>query len=173
MASCSRELEILVAKIQERLAPGAEVIHDARLPSRSSKGTRQLDVLLRQRVGQYEMNIALECKDYNRPVDVKGVEEFHGLLQDVGANKGAMVCPRGFTQGAKDRATGLEIDLYSPIDTDPHKWQVRVEVAHSPGPLAVRSNAALLELEHCRRRHRDFKSNVEGISTSSVPLFAQ
>jgi hypothetical protein len=128
MAADSRELEILVAKIQAQLAPGAEVIHDAKLPGRKSQRTRQIDVLVRQKIGQYEMLIVLDCKDYARPVDVKGVEEFHGLLDDVGANKGALVCPRGFTEAAKTRASGLQVDLYSPVDTDPHKWQVRVTI---------------------------------------------
>lgn len=36
-----------------------------------------------------------------------------------------MVCPKGFSQAAKERALGLQIDLYSPVDTDPHKWQVK------------------------------------------------
>jgi hypothetical protein len=76
MSNSSRDLEIFVAKIQEKLAPGSEVIHDAKLKSRSSGRTRQVDVLLRQRVGQYEMNIVLECKDSSRPVDVKGVVSF-------------------------------------------------------------------------------------------------
>ena len=65
-----------------------EVIHDAKLPGRKSQRTRQIDVLVRQKIGQYEMLIVLDCKDYARPVDVKGVEEFHGLLDDVGANCG-------------------------------------------------------------------------------------
>jgi hypothetical protein len=126
VANDARDLEILVAKIQQQLAPNAEVIHDARLEGRLSGRQRQIDVLVRQRIGQYEMKIVLDCKDYARPVDVKGVEEFHGLIDDVGANKGALVCPRGFTEAAKPRAAGWQIDLYSPIDTDPHKWQVKV-----------------------------------------------
>lgn len=122
----SQELEILVAKIQAQLAPDAEVTHNARL--RGQSGTlRQIDVLVRQRIGQYDMNIVLECKDYARPVDIKQVEEFQGLLGDIGAHKGALVCPKGFTKSAKERAAGLQIDLYSPIDTEPHKWQVQVE----------------------------------------------
>jgi hypothetical protein len=124
--SDSTALEILVAKIQKQLAPGAEVIHNAHLPGRDSKVERQIDVLVRQRIGQYEMLIVLDCKDHSRPVDVKGVEEFHGLLEDVGAHKGALVCPKGFTPAAKERARGWQIDLYSPIDTDPHKWQAKV-----------------------------------------------
>src|SRR5579884_1635173 len=93
----SRDLEILVAKIQSQLAPDAEVIHDARLRGRNSNTERQIDVLVRQRIGQYEMIIVLDAKDHARPVDVKGVEEFYGLVSDVGAHKGALVCPRGFT----------------------------------------------------------------------------
>ena len=126
MRSDAEDLEILVAKIQKQLAPDAEVIHNAKLDGRNSRQKRQIDVLVRQKIGQYEMMIVLDCKDYARPVDVKGVEEFHGLMDDVGANKGALVCPKGFTEAAKQRAAGWQIDLYSPIDTDAHKWQVRV-----------------------------------------------
>lgn len=72
------------------------------------------------------MRVALDCKDYGSPVDVKGVEEFHGLVQDIGAHKGALVCPSGFTKSAKRRAKKLHIALYSPADTGSHKWQVRL-----------------------------------------------
>lgn len=47
---------------------------------------------------------------------MKGVEEFEGLLRDVGAQKGVLVCPKGFTDTAKKRAEGLQIDLYSPVE---------------------------------------------------------
>lgn len=124
----SRELEILVAKIQRQLAPDAEVQHDVKLPGRISQRERQIDVLVRQPIGQYEMMIVLECKDHGRRVDVKGVEEFHGLLDDVGAHKGALVSPKGFSKAAKARAAAWKIDLYSPVDTDPHKWQAKVSV---------------------------------------------
>jgi hypothetical protein len=128
MAKDSEALEILVAKIQKQLAPNAEVTHNAHLMGRNSKVERQIDVLVKDKIGQYEMLIAIDAKDYNKPVDVKGVEEFHGLLEDVGAHKGALVCPKGFTAAAKDRARGWQIDLYSPVDTDPHKWQARITV---------------------------------------------
>ena len=123
-----QQLELLVAAIQAQLAPGAKVTHNARLPGLLSETPRQIDVLVEQNIGQYSMRIALDCKDYAAPVDVKGVEEFHGLIQDIGVNKGALVCPAGFTKSAKKRAKKLQIDLYSPVDTDPHKWQVRVSL---------------------------------------------
>jgi len=123
-----RELEQLVARIQQQLAPNSRVIHNTKLLGRETKRMRQIDVLVQDKVAQFHINIVIDCKDYKNPVDVKGVEEFYGLLDDVGAQKGVLVCPRGFTQTAKVRAEGLQIDLYSPVDTDPHKWQVRVTI---------------------------------------------
>ncbi len=118
------ELELLVAKIQRDLAPTADVLHNQKLLGRKSGRTRQIDVLVTDRVGQYEIQIVIDCKDYKKPADVKSVEEFSGLLDDVGAQKGVLVCPSGYSAAAKTRAEGLQIALYSPVDTDLHKWTV-------------------------------------------------
>jgi Restriction endonuclease len=128
MSRDSRELEKLVTKIQAQLAPKADVTHDVMLEGRHTGHQRQIDVLVREQIGQYDIKIIIDCKDYKTPVDVKGVEEFYGLLDDVGAQKGVLVCPRGFTATAKKRAEGLQIDLYSPVDTDTHKWRVKVTI---------------------------------------------
>jgi hypothetical protein len=128
MTASSRELEILTAKIQQQLAPNAEVQHDVRLDGRYSKRKRQIDVLVREKIGQYDIKIIIDCKDHKYPIDVKGVESFHGLFEDVGAQKGVLVCPKGFTKAAKIRAEGLQIDLYSPVDTDAHKWTAKVTI---------------------------------------------
>jgi hypothetical protein len=95
---------------------------------RRTQRLRQIDVLVKDKIAQFNINIIIDCKDYKHPVDVKGVEEFYGLLDDVGAQKGVLVCPKGFTDTAKVRAEGLQIDLYSPVDTEPHKWQVKVAI---------------------------------------------
>ncbi len=121
-----KQLEHLVAEIQKQLAPDATVSHNVKLPGIQSETERQIDVLVEQNIGQYTMRIVIDCKDYAKPVDVKGVEEFYGLVQDVGAQKGALVSPRGFSEAAKTRAKKLEIELYSPVDTDPHKWTAKV-----------------------------------------------
>lgn len=144
--SQSKELEILVANIQKDLAPDAEVTHDAKIIGRHTNVPRQIDVLVRQKVGQYEMIIAIDCKDYKIPVDVKGVEEFHGLVDDVGAHKGALVCPKGFSKAAKERALGYQIELYSPLDKDPHKWQVKPTV---PALCDFREARIGFGLKHC------------------------
>jgi hypothetical protein len=114
---------MLIADIQQQLAPGSEVTHDVRLAGVDSGAMRQIDVLVRHHVGQYEILIVVDCKDYAQPVDVKGVEEFSGLLRDVRAHQGSIVCPKGFTRSARKLAKHLNIALYSPVDTGDHKWR--------------------------------------------------
>jgi hypothetical protein len=103
------------------------VTHNARITGKSG-AQRQIDVLVEDKVGQYDVRIVLDCKDYKHPIDIKDVEECAGLFDDVSAMKGVMVCPAGFTKNAKARAQQLQIDLYSPVDTQPHKWQARLKI---------------------------------------------
>jgi len=120
-----QRFEQLIAEIRRDLAPTATVSHNVKLPGRDSETDRQIDVLLEQSIGQYTMRIVIDCKDYGKPVDVKGVEEFIGMVRDVGAHQGSMVCPKGFTTSAKKRAKRDNIALFSLVDTEKHKWQTR------------------------------------------------
>jgi hypothetical protein len=128
MTKAFKELELLVAKIQKQLAPRADVLHDVHLDGRDSGTKRQIDVLVHERIGQYEIRIIVDCKDYNKPADVNDVGAFNTLLHDVGAQKGVLVCPKGFTSAAKAMAERYQIELYSPFDTDIHKWTVKATI---------------------------------------------
>lgn len=121
-----KKLEHLVVSIQKQLSPDASVQHNVMLEGIESETKRQIDVLVEKNIGQYTIRIIIDCKDYSKPVDVKGIEEFHGLIQDVKVHKGALVCPSGFTKAALKRAKKLQIDLYSLVSTEKHKWQVKL-----------------------------------------------
>src|ERR1035437_9816242 len=99
-----REFEQLAAEIQRQLAPDARVETNVKLHGKRTGIDRQIDILVQQTVGQYPIRIIIDCKDYKKPVDVKELEAFMGMVEDVGANKGAMVAPSGFTSTAKQRA---------------------------------------------------------------------
>lgn len=202
MTKASVELEKLVQRIQQQLAPSATVLHNVKMPGRRSGTSRQIDVLVTEQVGQYVINIIIDCKDYKVPVDVKGVEEFNGLLDDVGGQKGVLVCPRGFTAAAKARAADLQIDLYSPVDTDPHKWQAFPSIpalcdwrgvaisfgvsCSAPMPFRIPSNffstiiarnkdGSVLgnPVEHLVRRWNDGDITDELGETGKVPIFGE
>ena len=119
-----KQFEELVAKIQRDLAgSNATVVHDDKIMGKRTGIERQIDVSIRQRVGQYDILIVIDCKDYGKPLDVKDVEEFMGLAQDVGANKAAMVAAKGYSEAAKERAKDADIELYRVVDTGEHPWK--------------------------------------------------
>jgi len=123
-----KQFELLAATIQRELAADAIVTLNAKVLGRRSNTERQIDVLVEQHVGQFHLKIVMDCKDHRQPVDVKGVEEFIGLVADVGAHKGAMIASNGFTEAAKQRARDAGVDLLRIIDVEGHKWKTYVTV---------------------------------------------
>ncbi len=123
-----KRFEALVAKVQSSFSPDAEVRFNEKVRGRHSGVLRQLDIVVRRNIGQFQIFIVVDCKDYSDPVDVKDIEEFIGLLEDVGANKGAMVAANGFTEAAKTRGGNSGIDLYRLVDAEQHDWQSYVSI---------------------------------------------
>lgn len=123
-----RRFEKLVAQIQRELAPNALVTHDDQIKGHDSEELRQIDITVKQKVGQYDILIAIDCKDYQIPVDVKDVEEFIGLIKDIRANKGVMVAANGFSGTAKRVGEKKGLNLYRLVDTDAHDWQTYVSI---------------------------------------------
>jgi hypothetical protein len=123
-----KRFETLVGKIQQELTPDAKVILDDKIMGRRSRTLRQIDISVRRVIGQFEILIVIDCKDYAKPVDVKDVEDFLGLAEDVGANKGALVSFSGFTDAAKTRAKDAGVDVYRLIDAEDHDWQSYVSL---------------------------------------------
>lgn len=74
---------------------------------------RQFDVTIRFKVGFYEYLTLIECRDYNRPVQVEKVEAFVTKARNHKANKAIMVSAHGFQSGAKELARKENIELYS------------------------------------------------------------
>jgi hypothetical protein len=118
-----QRFEALAADIQKQLSPDARVTLNDRVPGKHSKVFRQIDIGVRQKVGQFDVFIAIDCKDYKRNVNIKDVEAFVGLAKDVEANRAAIVSATGFSRAAKNCAEGAGIDLFRLVDTGEHDWQ--------------------------------------------------
>lgn len=94
----------------------AEVTFDERLPGRLSGADRQVDVLVRGEFagGVGEATMAVDCKCFSKKVDVKDVEAFVGLVDDVGTDLGLIVTTEGFTPAAQKRALakrGVRVEI--------------------------------------------------------------
>jgi len=89
---------------------------------------RQIDVIVRKKVGQSDLFTAIECKDTKKPANVKDIEESIGIFQDVGAHKGAIVSAAGFTEAAKRRGAQAGLKLYRLVDAEDHDWKAFIAI---------------------------------------------
>lgn len=124
--------------------PNARVTHDAHLPGALSGVMRQIDILIEEMVHGEVLVSAVDAKHYARPLDVTEVEGFIGLLHDIGADRGIMVCARGYTKTALARAFRDDVDLDLEIVSlaDFKQWQAPGAIPYSgrnavalPAPL--------------------------------------
>ncbi|MFX0202345.1 MAG: restriction endonuclease [Candidatus Hodarchaeota archaeon] len=123
-----KRFEKIVAKVQKDLASDASVTLDDRIQGKITNTKRQVDISIRKKIGQYEILIAIDCKDLASPVDVKDVEEVIGLIQDIEANKGVIVSASGFTKAALSRGEKAGLDLYRLVDCGDHDWKADVSI---------------------------------------------
>ncbi|MGB2866694.1 MAG: restriction endonuclease [Sedimentisphaerales bacterium] len=112
-----RRFEEAVASIQKNFAPNARITHDEKILGKSNT-ERQIDIVVRYNIGQFSVLVIVDCKDWKNPVDIADIGQFIDMFEDVGANKGALICNAGFTDGAKNRAKEKGIDLFRVVDTE-------------------------------------------------------
>lgn len=74
-------------------------------------GPRQIDVLIRSQVAGMPLKTVIECRDFNKRLDVTAVDAFQSKLVDVGANKGVLVSRRGFSGTAIKKAKRVGVTL--------------------------------------------------------------
>ena len=137
-----KKFEEFVASIQKKLSPEAKVSHDEKVVGKSGT-TRQIDIAIKQSVGQFSLFVIIDCKDWKKPVDIADVGAFVDMVEDVEANKGAIVCNAGFTSGAKNRAKEKGIDLLIAVDTESMDWPLYIALT------AVCESRYLKDIQFC------------------------
>src|SRR5215211_665474 len=84
---------------------------------------RQVDVAVYRR-GKASPILMADAKRYRKRIDVKAVECYLGMVDDVGADIGLLVAPRGFTAAAKRRAraAGMILKIMSIDEATTYRW---------------------------------------------------
>jgi Restriction endonuclease len=99
-------LEDLVAMMHE--VPGVRVEKRKKLSVLQSKTKRkrEIDVLITSSVAGYKVQIAFGCKNEAKALDTLAVDNFVGILSDVGIpiRHGILVSANGYTRDAQDAA---------------------------------------------------------------------
>ncbi|WP_022834906.1 restriction endonuclease [Salisaeta longa] len=95
----------------------AEVKRDVRIEGAISGRKRQVDILLIEDIEGEKIQTAYDAKFHSRPIDLKHVESFLGMLKDIQVNRGVLVSKEGYTSSAYKRVfhdeRDLDLDIWS------------------------------------------------------------
>lgn len=98
-------------------ADAATVERNVRMAGRKSGKPRQIDVKVSGALfGSGSATMVVDCKRYTKPLDVTHVGAFLGLVEDVGADIGLLVCSSGVSPAAQQYAhnvRGIRLDVVS------------------------------------------------------------
>jgi hypothetical protein len=127
-----RELELLVEKIEKTLSPEGAIIKSPDfLIDKVTGSKREVDVSIRFDVGSANILIAVECRNRNKPQDVRWMEEITTKHRDLGASKVIAISKMGFTADAiiKAKANSIELRTFDEItDNVINNWNEKLVV---------------------------------------------
>lgn len=111
----------------------ARVSYNVRLRGAKSGADRQIDILVEEETPGGLLKTVVDAKYYGRTIDVKHVEEFIGLLDDVGVDRGIMITNRGYSKAALARAFNDDVDVDLDVFTldDFKQWQVAFAIPYA------------------------------------------
>lgn len=87
-----------------------KVQHNVKLKGRSGQ-EHQIDVYWEYEIAGTKQKVAIECKNYNKTVEIGKVRDFYGILCDLNNVAGIMVTKIGYQKGAKEYASEYGISL--------------------------------------------------------------
>jgi hypothetical protein len=126
MPQRTNEFQELVACIQRLMAPKGAIVKESALIDSGIEGlAREIDVLIETNIGLYQIKIAVEAKDENRPMESTGFEQIIGkyLVEGgVKVNKIVVITHKGYSQSVIERAKKLDIDLFTLEEAKKFDW---------------------------------------------------
>lgn len=111
----STEYELFTREIYQQLVDAdtvkaTKVQHNVKLEGKSGQ-KHQIDVYWEYEIAGVTHKVAIECKNYSKPIAIGKVRDFYGVLSDLNNVAGIMVTKAGFQEGAKKFAKQYGISL--------------------------------------------------------------
>jgi len=95
--------------------PNAKIKFNQKIVGRYSRVERQIDVLIEGRIAGKKIRLVIDGKYYSENVDVKDVDSFISMVEDIDAAQGILITSKGYSEAAINRAyygpTDIELDI--------------------------------------------------------------
>jgi hypothetical protein len=159
-----------------RFLPEAQVEFDDHILGAQSGLIRQIDISIRVSVEDQELLYIVQCKDWKKRVNITTLGEFSAVMQDVGAVKGFLLCPPGFSKSNFKYALSRGIELLTIEDLRSDKWTIEVEIpfVYTPKTYEWEANISFTATEELVERNKtDLVLNVTNTLTNDHGLHTQ
>ncbi|UEQ78356.1 restriction endonuclease [Chryseobacterium arthrosphaerae] len=106
-----QEYQEAVGEFYDRLGKVGEIKKNIYIPDKITGQKRQIDVWCELKVGSHKINILIDAKLRNKPIDVNVVDSVYSLAESVRANKAIIITNEGWTEPAQKKAEFIGMDL--------------------------------------------------------------
>jgi hypothetical protein len=110
-----KDYEVEIFELCKTTYKDASITFNQTLEGRYSHANRQIDVLIESYIAGKKIRLIIDGKFFNKNIDVKDVESFISMVEDVDAKQGILVTSKGFSTAAINRAyygpTDVELDI--------------------------------------------------------------
>lgn len=110
-----KEYEKEILTYFQETYPETNISFDQKVLGKYSKVLRQIDVLIVGEIAGYQIKIVVDCKYFSKKIDVKQVESFCSMVEDVEAHQGVLITKKGYSKAAINRAhfgnQKIELDI--------------------------------------------------------------
>lgn len=95
--------EIYQELVNADVVKSTKVKHNIKILGKSGQ-KHQIDVYWEYEIAGVLHKVAVECKNYNKPIPISKVRDFYGVLSDLDNVSGIMVTKIGYQEGLKKLA---------------------------------------------------------------------
>ncbi|MDX2252009.1 MAG: hypothetical protein NW202_06970 [Nitrospira sp.] len=113
MPKRSNDFQRLVYSVHLNLAAGAEVKESHMMQDRLTKRFREVDVVIKGKVGSQPVVVCVECRDHKRVADVTWVDAMKTKHERLDTHVLLLASSKGFTKEAEDVARKYGIELFT------------------------------------------------------------
>lgn len=112
----------LVAIIHSKISSSGQVTESLLMRDSITSEMREVDVVIKSTVANYDVYISVECRDHNRPADVTWIESMAKKHESLATSVLVLWSRSGFTKQALVKAKALKIDTVSQKTANNADW---------------------------------------------------
>lgn len=121
--------------------PSATATKSAKVPGKTSNILREIDIYITEQFSTEKIILAVDCKFYNKKVDIKTVESAIGMAEDIDCDRFIIVANKGYTDAAYERVSSLrskiELEILSPTQLERFQAPFGLPYAGTAGALLL------------------------------------